>query len=251
MSNDPGYGGTHRHDDTQAMPHASRPYGARPDGYAAARDGHHGSTPVGDDGYRADAPYIDPTGVTHDGWASRAGQPYPGSPYPTGAPSGHDPSGYGQGPSWQGGYGQGPHGAPGYGPQGNGAWRGSTGQGFPGQQAQGYGAWQGHAQPGVAPGQMPYAHGLIDPMTGEPLSDKSKVAAGLLQLFLGIFGVGRFYIGDSRTGAIQLALGLVGLFGTLVFIGLPVLVGVSIWAFIDAILMLTGSVRDPYGRKLN
>ena len=53
MSNDPGYGGTHRHDDTQAMPHASGPYGARSDGYAAARDRHHGSSPAGDDGYRA------------------------------------------------------------------------------------------------------------------------------------------------------------------------------------------------------
>nr|WP_242600304.1 TM2 domain-containing protein [Dermacoccus nishinomiyaensis] len=88
-------------------------------------------------------------------------------------------------------------------------------------------------------------------MTGEPLSDKSKIAAGLLQLFFGYFGVGRFYIGDTRTGGIQLALGLIGLFGTLILVGFPILVGVSIWAFIDAILMLTGSVRDPYGRKLN
>lgn len=251
MSNDPGYGGTHRHDDTQAMPHASGPFGARHDGYAAAGNGHHGSTPAGDDGYRADAPYIDSAGAAHGGWAAGAHQPYPYSPYPSGAPFGQGSPGYNQGPSWQGGYGQGPSGAPVYGQQGNGAWQGPTAQRFPGQQPQGYGSWQGPGQPGVAPGQMPYASGLIDPMTGEPLSDKSKIAAGLLQLFFGYFGVGRFYIGDTRTGGIQLALGLIGLFGTLILVGFPILVGVSIWAFIDAILMLTGSVRDPYGRKPN
>ena len=67
MSNDPGYGGTYRHADTQAMPHASGPYGARPDGYAAAGNGHHGSSPAGDDGYRADAPCIDSAVATHGG----------------------------------------------------------------------------------------------------------------------------------------------------------------------------------------
>ena len=143
MRNDPGYGGTHRHDDTQAMPHASGPYGTRPDGYAAARDGHHGSSPAGDDGYRADAPYIDSAGAAHGGWAAGADQPYPYSPYPSGAPSGQGSPGYNQGPSWQGGYGQGPSGAPGYGQQGNGAWQGPTAQRFPGQQPQGYGSWQG------------------------------------------------------------------------------------------------------------
>ena len=33
-------------------------------------------------------------------------------------------------------------------------------------------------------------------------------------------------------------------------IGFLVLVGLSLWAFVDAILMWTGSVRDGNGRKL-
>jgi TM2 domain-containing membrane protein YozV len=80
---------------------------------------------------------------------------------------------------------------------------------------------------------------------------KSAAAAGLLQLFLGTFGVGRFYIGDTGTGAAQLVLGLVGLFFMwFCFIGLWILIPLWIWTFIDAIMMLTHSVTDAYGRNL-
>ncbi|HEX4513492.1 MAG TPA: TM2 domain-containing protein, partial [Polyangiaceae bacterium] len=66
----------------------------------------------------------------------------------------------------------------------------------PPQQApqQGYGPPPGF-QPPPAPGMMqPGAPYGVDPMTGMPLSDKSKMTAGLLQIFLGSFGVGRFYL---------------------------------------------------------
>ena len=39
---------------------------------------------------------------------------------------------------------------------------------------------------------------------GRPLSDKSKLVAGLLQLFLGSFGVGRFYLGYTGLAVAQL-----------------------------------------------
>ena len=39
----------------------------------------------------------------------------------------------------------------------------------------------------------------VDP-SGQPLSDKSKLVAGLLQIFLGGFGVGRFYLGYTNIG---------------------------------------------------
>ncbi len=41
---------------------------------------------------------------------------------------------------------------------------------------------------------------------GHPMgvSDKSKVVAGVLQILLGAFGVGRFYMGDIKIGVIQL-----------------------------------------------
>jgi TM2 domain-containing membrane protein YozV len=42
----------------------------------------------------------------------------------------------------------------------------------------------------------------------------SAVVAGLLQLLLGTFGLGRFYIGDTTVGGIQLCAGVAGLFLT-------------------------------------
>ena len=90
-----------------------------------------------------------------------------------------------------------------------------------------------------------------DPATGVPLSDKSAVTAGLLQLFFGVFGIGRFYIDTTQIAVLQLCLGLVGIFfGLFCLVGLPVLLGVAVWAVIDAILMFTGSVKDNFGRKL-
>ncbi|MEB3981911.1 TM2 domain-containing protein [Mycobacterium sp. 663a-19] len=78
------------------------------------------------------------------------------------------------------------------------------------------------------------------PVTGQPLSDKSKTIAGLLQLLslVGIGGIGRFYIGDVGVGVAQL---LVGWFTC--GIGL-------IWSIVDAILILTDKVPDPQGRPL-
>lgn len=89
-----------------------------------------------------------------------------------------------------------------------------------------------------------------DPYTGEPLSDKSKVAAGLLQIFLGGFGVGRFYLGDNNTGAIMLGLTILGWVTSWLFVGLFIVLGVGIWALVDGIMILNGSVRDKQGRKL-
>ncbi len=100
---------------------------------------------------------------------------------------------------------------------------------------------------GVDP-QAPYGR---DPVTGTPLSDKAAVAAGFLQLFFGFLGIGRFYIGSTTIGALQLGLGLFGFFFSLFcLIGLPLLLGVMVWTVIDAIMMFTGSVPDNYGRKL-
>ncbi len=83
-----------------------------------------------------------------------------------------------------------------------------------------------------------------------PDPPKSAVAAGLLQLFFGWFGLGRFYVGSLGIALTQLALGILGI-GTVVFIvGFFILVPLSIWTFIDAILMFSGSVKDKDGRKL-
>jgi len=69
-------------------------------------------------------------------------------------------------------------------------------------------------------------------------SDKSKVAAGLLAIFLGHLGIHKFYLGKNTAGVIQL---LLGIFGWLLF--LPGLANLVI-AFIEGIIYLTKSDED-------
>ena len=88
------------------------------------------------------------------------------------------------------------------------------------------------AYPPAYPGQFG-----VDPW-GRPLSDKSKLVAGLLQLFLGTFGIGRFYLGYNGIAIAQLAVSL-----------LTCGIG-AIWPFVDGILILIGKVPDPSGRPL-
>jgi hypothetical protein len=83
-------------------------------------------------------------------------------------------------------------------------------------------------------GQPVYAPYGVDPLTGVPLSDKSKIVAGILQLFLGGFGVGRFY-----TGHVGMAIGQLLTCG-----------GCGIWALVDAIILLVNGGTDAQGRKL-
>jgi TM2 domain-containing protein/uncharacterized protein DUF2510 len=51
----------------------------------------------------------------------------------------------------------------------------------------------------------------------QALPPKSAVAAGLLQLFFGWFGIGRFYIGSIGIAVTQLILGFIGLFTVWMF----------------------------------
>lgn len=107
-------------------------------------------------------------------------------------------------------------------------------------------------QPGY-PGYAvdPYAPFGRDPATGLPLSDKSATTAGLLQLFLGVFGIGRFYIDSTQIAVAQLCVGLFGIaFTVFCLLGFPVLLAAAVWAVVDAVMMFTGAVTDNYGRKL-
>ncbi|MCF6522660.1 TM2 domain-containing protein [Streptomyces sp. JJ36] len=144
----------------------------------------------------------------------QGGYGYPQQPPPDGG------YGYPQQPPGGGAYGQQP--PPGY-----------------GQQAP-YGQQMPYGQPGYgypAPGQYtgdpnaPYGYDQY----GRPYSEKSKIVAGVLQLFLGGLGVGRFY-----TGHIGMALGQLFTCG-----------GLGIWSLIDGIMLLTSSnATDSDGRVL-
>ena len=88
-----------------------------------------------------------------------------------------------------------------------------------------------------APGQIPQAAHAVD-AAGRPLSDKSKLTAGLLGIFLGSFGVGRFYLGYTTIGIAQVAV-------TWLTLGIG-----GIWPLVDAIFILAGKVPDAQGRTL-
>ena len=81
---------------------------------------------------------------------------------------------------------------------------------------------------------------------GSTESPKSKLAAGLLGIFLGGFGVHNFYLGFTGKAVGQLLLGTIGFIAC--GIG-PVVSG--IWGLIEGIMYLAGSkTTDAKGRKL-
>ena len=98
----------------------------------------------------------------------------------------------------------------------------------------------------------------VDPATGMPLSDKSKLAAGLLQLIPGFClaqgGIGRIYMGDIGIGIGQLVLGVVSwivaiCFGILILPAFMLLIP-WIWSIVDGIVILAGRPVDEHGRLL-
>ena len=90
----------------------------------------------------------------------------------------------------------------------------------------------GYQQQG-SPYQQPYAAQPYAPQ-------KSKVAAGLLGIFLGAFGAHKFYLGYTKTAIIMLVITLVG---SIVVIG-PFAMGVI--GFIEGILYLVKSDQEFY-----
>ena len=157
-----------------------------------------------------------PPGGGGGGYGGPPGGPPGGGGY--GGPPGGPPPGGGYGAPPPGGYGPPPGGGYGAPPPGFG---GPPGMGGPMM-----------GPPGMG-GPSPYG---VDPITGMPFSDKSKMVAGLLNIFL--FGAGRLYTGHIGIGIAQIL--------TTVFCGVG-----YIWALIDGIMMLMGKVPDSQGRPLH
>lgn len=82
------------------------------------------------------------------------------------------------------------------------------------------------------------------------ISDKSKVAAALLSLFLGMIGIHRFYLGRIGSGLFMLFLTIVGFLTTGLLFGFGILAFVGIWDFIDFIRILCNGLTDSQGYKL-
>ena len=83
-----------------------------------------------------------------------------------------------------------------------------------------------------------YASAQNDVPTG--YNQRSKLAAALLALFLGAFGIHNFYLGYTNKAIIQLVLGILCC-GTVS----------GIWGFIEGIMILTESIRvDGNGMPL-
>ena len=154
----------------------------------------------------------DPTGLTASPWPDVPALPAgPAGPAPTDYPSG----GY---PPYGGPYAPGAQ--PGYDPQGA------------------YGPQPGYnAPPGYS---APPSYGPV-PAYGPPgYPSKSKVAAGILALFLGTFGIHNFYLGYTGKALFQLL-------GTLLSCGFLVPL-IAIWAFIEGILILVARPGEaPWG----
>ncbi len=86
----------------------------------------------------------------------------------------------------------------------------------------------------ITPYQNMYSDGTVN------MGEKSRLTAGLLQLFLGVFGIGRFYLGCTGPAVGQIAV-------SAVTCGL----GGFIWGLIDGVMILNGKVKfDGRGMPL-
>jgi len=127
----------------------------------------------------------------------------------------------------------------------------------PGYQQPGYDQ-AGYQQPGAAYAQDPgaqqnYYPGVDPSQMGyqQPFAyydQKSKVAAGLLGIFLGSLGVHNFYLGYTNKAVGQLVGTIVGYILCIIFIGFFIVVGIQIWALVEGILILSAQPgSQPWG----
>ena len=88
---------------------------------------------------------------------------------------------------------------------------------------------------------------LAQAATQGRISPKSRLATTLLAWFLGYFGAHRFYVGKTGSAMVMLILGIVGIPLCLVLVGIPIVIGVSVWRLVDFIIAVTGNMRDKDG----
>ena len=84
----------------------------------------------------------------------------------------------------------------------------------------------------------------------ELTAGKSKVMAGLLAVFppTGALGIHRFYLGSMGLGLLHVVLLGGGLVLSIIGIGIPIVVGNLIWAFIEGIMIFPLEVSSRHRR---
>ena len=157
--------------------------------------------------YSQPAPSYDSSASSYSQYAQPSQQPV--APAPA-----YDPNGaYGQQSYGQPAYGQPSYGQPNYGQQ------------------------------GYSYNQSAYTQ---QPAYGQPVpmgySQKSKLAAGLLGIFLGSFGVHNFYLGNTGKAVAQLLLTIIG---WIIFIGPAI---ASIWGLVEGIMILASHPGSQWHR---
>lgn len=136
-------------------------------------------------------------------------------------------------------YGQPQYGQPQYGqPQ----------YGQPAQPAAGYGQQPGYGQAYQQPNAYAQPQYTAAPYAAAPVgqSSKSKLAAGLLGIFLGGLGVHNFYLGNTGKAVAQLLLTLVGW----ILLGLGP-IAAAIWGFVEGIIILCSKPGSPWHKDAN
>jgi TM2 domain-containing membrane protein YozV len=138
------------------------------------------------------------------------------------------------------------------------------GCGFDTYASQGGGAYGGSAGMGAQFGANPGGgmYGNSAPQYGQnpggnyggyqqPSTQKSKLAAGLLGIFLGHLGIHNFYLGFKGKAITQLVLSIVGYATSWLLIGFVFLAISGIWGLVEGIRILTGGIaHDANGIPL-
>lgn len=102
------------------------------------------------------------------------------------------------------------------------------------------------AQAPPAFAQPPTAQPLPPTPQAAAAAPKSKMVAALLGIFVGAFGVHRFYLGYNPIGIAQLVLGVLGF----VTCGITTLAS-AVWGLVEGIMILTGKInKDAAGQPL-
>lgn len=91
----------------------------------------------------------------------------------------------------------------------------------------------------------------LAPKAADNPNAKSKVAAGLLGIFLGSFGVHNFYLGYTTKAVIQLVCSIVGILTSCFIIGGFIWTGIAIWGLVEGIMILCDKINvDAQGNPL-